>query len=167
MRIRDRVRLAVADWLGITDLVRAIVAMRDAEAQHYRDCDRGFGSIQAARIEWKAEQKKQYSDLQHGQQEMEQKLDEVLAALGTGESSLRYRLDLIGGQLVVVIEKQTAEQASVNGVAEGIEHLINLVEPKAGRLRAGAAPVLDWDEVQRQNLQHELEENSNGQPVRR
>jgi hypothetical protein len=134
VKIRDRVRQAVWRWIGIHALGDRI----GVETMVLR------GELRAQRD---AEQRR-YFDLQHGQQEMEQKID------------------LVGAQLVVVTQNQTAQLAAINKVVESLEHLINLVEPKAGRLRAGAPLVLDWDEVQRQNAAKELE-NNDGQPVRR
>lgn len=145
MKLRLGFGIWLREYLGISRLerdaqnVKAVLAMmRDAEAQHHRDSDRGLGALRNA-------EERHYCDLLNGQQEMEQKLDII-------------EIQQIG---------RDTSLAKTNGaIEEAVKHLINLVEPKAGRLRAGAPPTLDWDEVQRQNLQ-QLEENKDGQPVRR
>jgi hypothetical protein len=131
----------IPEFIGTNEILKRIAVLKKAEAQHYRDSDRGLGALRDA-------EERHYLDLQHGQQEMEQKID------------------LLGAQLVVGTQNQTAQLSAINKVVESLEHLINLVEPKAARLRAGAPIVLDWDEVQRQNAAQELE-NNDGQPVRR
>jgi hypothetical protein len=104
-----------SEWMGDATLTygKALVglrdglsALRDSEERHYRarlELDhqafanlgktqqREFALIQTERIAGKAEQKRQYDDLLHSQQEMEQKLDRLLALVEPKAQRLRDR----------------------------------------------------------------------------
>jgi hypothetical protein len=153
-RLHEKISDAIRSWLFRDEIKSiAVIAYR---TEWMADAALTYGKalveIRDGLTALRDAEERHYRDLLNTQQEKEQKID------------------LLGAQMVVLIQQQTAQGALAADAAgrleEGHKRLIELVEPKAQRLRDRAPAPPDWDEVQRQNLQ-QFEENKDGKPVRR